>query len=492
VWNASSGGRARALKPASGWLLEPRGYILLAACRASEYAYEYPFDGNESNGALTYWLLDALKQLGPGLTYKHVHDSILAKIHTQFEQQTPQLQGEGNRVVFGTEHIVPLYAVNVNQVDSENHRLLLNTGQAAGVTSGAQFAIYPPGTSDFTAVEKRLALAEVVEPGAVQSWAEIKSMLRTDSIVQGAQAILLDPGSIRLRRTVRLVRPEDGSEATDFAPALEAVEDAFKRTTGSFVRLAEDGEPADFQVAVEVAAGKGRYVVWDSAGVAIPNLHIPIGSDSKDAPARVVSRLVHLSRYRNVMELDNRDPMSPLARKLKVELLGKQASFDPILPLEPQPFDDPGGTPALTVGEWAIIRIRNESPHILNITVLDLQPDWGITQIYPGGLGFYEPMDPGQELQLPLQASLADEYMRGTDVIKVFATIDATNFRWLELPPLDSPFRRSSTTLKGPTNPLEHLLSAIITEEPGTRNLIPAAYPSRGWVISQVELRVRR
>mgnify|MGYP001547264349 FL=1 len=84
------------MKPASGWLLEPQGYTLLAACRANESAYEYPFNGHEKIGVLTYWLLDTLRQAGPNTSYKMVHDRILAKVHGQFEQQTPMLQGAGH------------------------------------------------------------------------------------------------------------------------------------------------------------------------------------------------------------------------------------------------------------------------------------------------------------------------------------------------------------------------------------------------------------
>ena len=64
----------------SGWLPESNGYVLLAACRPSESAYEYPFEGTESNGALTYSLLSSLKDMPtryePGITYKQLHDRI--------------------------------------------------------------------------------------------------------------------------------------------------------------------------------------------------------------------------------------------------------------------------------------------------------------------------------------------------------------------------------------------------------------------------------
>ena len=119
----------RALKPGSGWLLEPRGYTLLAACRAQESAYEYPFDGVETRGALTYWLLDALTQLGPGLSYKVLHDRVLAKVHGQFGSQTPQLEGEGDRQVFGWDRVQSPQAVAIMSVDMAKSRVLLNAAK---------------------------------------------------------------------------------------------------------------------------------------------------------------------------------------------------------------------------------------------------------------------------------------------------------------------------------------------------------------------------
>jgi hypothetical protein len=178
---------------------------------------------------------------------------------------------------------------------------------------------------------------------------------------------------------------------------------------------------------------------------------------------------------------------------------GKQADYDPADPPEAQPFDATGGTPVLAPGEWLFVRIKNTLPkvpgapaatNVLNITALDLQPDWGISQVYPSGSGaLFEPLDPQAELLLPLQAVLPEGYEDITDIVKVFATVGTTSFRWLELPPLDQP----TTAKRGVrTDPLEQLLAAVIEDEPRTRNLNPAAYPSKEWVTAQVEVHVKK
>ncbi len=499
TWQELSAAGTRTVKPASGWLLEPKGYVLLAACRASESALEYAFDGKHRNGALTYWMLDALKQLGPGLSYKLLHDRVLANVHSQFERQTPQLQGEADRAVFGSERVQPQYAVPVVRVDEKKERVLLNAGQAQGLRKGAQFAVYPPGAIDYTQVDQRLVLVEIADLGAVDSWAKITTQLRPDPIEQGAQAVLLEPGTTRLQREVRLVRRSEGEVPPniDQHAALKAVVDALKESATGWVRLAEDEEPADFQVVVN--ADK-EYEIWDSAGEPLSNLRPALRIDDDTAPALVVRRLVHLTQYRNVRELRNHDTMSPLARKLEVELVGVQVDYDPADPPEPLPFDDEGHTPTLKVDQWTFLRVRNKMPpgrkddpsRILNITVLDLQPDWGVQQVYPAGAGSFEPLDPGQEIVLPLRAGLPEDYQEGTDVLKVFATLGTTNFRWLELPALDQPPKASAATRGLPSSPLEELLAAVAAEEPTTRHLDPAAYPSKEWVTEHVEVRIER
>ena len=177
----------------------------MAACRPSESAYEYAFEGTERNGALTYWLLKSLEQMDKGLTYKLIHDRIVAKIHSQFPLQTPMLEGDADREIFGSEHVKPVYAVNVTEVDIANNRVMLNAGQAHGIRKGTRFAIYPSGLSDFSQVDKRLALVEIEERGSTNSWAKLIADLvdiTNNTIEQGAQAVLIDPVDIHLKRHV--------------------------------------------------------------------------------------------------------------------------------------------------------------------------------------------------------------------------------------------------------------------------------------------------
>jgi hypothetical protein len=296
TWQDLAEETTRSGKSNMSFLPGAKGYVMLAACRPSEYAYEYEFNGKERNGALTYWLLDSLKNCSPDLTYKVIYDRINAKVHSKFPSQTPMLFGEGNRLVFGSDSASLQYAVTVMQVDAAKNPVVLrlNAGQAQGLSEGAQLAIYPPGTTDFTQEEKQLAIAEITEIGATDAWAEIVKTIRALEIEQAAQAVLLS-APVEVVRKVRLVY----QQASQLPPgieqnaALQAIETAV--AGNGWVKLLSDNEAADFQVAINTA---GEYEICDPSETPIANLRPPLKVGDRNAAIDVVKRLVHLTKYK--------------------------------------------------------------------------------------------------------------------------------------------------------------------------------------------------
>ncbi len=504
----------RNVTAASGWLPEPRGYVLLAACRDNESAYEYAFDGKERNGALTYWLLDSLQKLGSDCSCKVLHDRILAKVNSQFERQTPMLLGVGDRLIFSGQSTNSQSAVIVKKVDVASNRLLLQTGEAQGLRKGAEFAIYQLGTTDFTQTQERVALAKVVEVRAEESWAEITKILRPEksgnnlrlyippskagnstqqtlsegTIEDGASAIMLSP-SVKLVRKVRLLPPIENPQlpkGIDSIEALAAVKAVKEKVEGNgWVEFLSTDDKSDEPVTYQVSINtEGEYEILDAGGEPI-RLRSPLKVGEPNAAASVVNRLVHLSKYQATLQLDNNDPISSLAGKLKVDICLAGENRGELMPL-----NAPGNVPTFDVDEYALLRIRNQSTQVLNITVLAIQPDWSISQLHPEGASAFEPLDPGMEKLVRIHTSLPEGYNEGADILKVFATVGATNFRWLELPALDKP--RKGTQVFRANNPLEELLAAVASEQPPNRNVSAAAYPSDKWTTEQVKLLVKQ
>jgi hypothetical protein len=135
----------------------------------------------------------------------------------------------------------------------------------------------------------------------------------------------------------------------------------------------------------------------------------------------------------------------------------------------------------------------NDPTRILNITVLDVQSDWGITQVYPWGAGLLEPVAPEETMPLEFEAFLPDHYTESIDTLKVFATQATMNFLWLELPARDQPDMRTRPTRAAIVDPLEQILAAVTGEETASRAIRLTGPPQdKGWGVTQVELRVQR
>lgn len=487
AWRSLTREGTRNASVGAGWLPQPEGYVLMAACSASESAIEYAFNGTNKNGVLTYWLMDVFKQLGPHLTWKLVHDRVLAKVHSQFPSQTPQLQGDISRVVFGVENIPPQYAVNVLKVEDKS--LKLNTGQAFGIATGAEFAIYPAGTFDFAQTEKRLAMAKVDKLGATESWAKVTEVLSREEIEQGAQAVLVD--AFKMRRNVRLLDEEDHL-TPKHKEAFKALLESINIKGRGFLEVADLNRAVQYQVGISKDGGK--FEILDPKGEPFANLRPALDAEAGNAE-RVVERLVHLSKYHTVQQLHNYDSLSPLAGKVRIEIFKAPADYQPGDRPDPQPFGDPGNIPVVNDGDVLFIYIKNESSQVLNIAVLDLQPDWGIFQFFPAEeIGDTSPLDSGKELFLPASFYLPGNLTEGTDVLKVFATVGLANFRWLELPILDEPSRSASlrTLRSTPRNQLEQLMAELSAETITTRNARPSIEASDEWIVTEVSVTVRK
>jgi len=244
---------------------------------------------------------------------------------------------------------------------------------------------------------------------------------------------------------------------------------------------------------VSINAKGDEYEIRDSGDQLFKNINPPAKIADPDAPAKVVKRLVHLAKYKATSEIDNQDTDSPLSGKLAVEWLGTSDTFDTGDPIPKKEkltqFADPN-KPTVKVGEYVFLSIRNDSKQTLNVAALNLDAEWAIEQILPANESFIT-LEPGREKIIPLSPSVDGKDDSVENMVKVFGTLDAANYRVLELPSLDEPlqFDRGAKT-RSVLNPLAVLLEAIDQEQPQTRKLTVAASPSTEWTTKQVILTI--
>ncbi|MFM7427752.1 MAG: caspase family protein [Elainella sp.] len=497
-------------------LPQARDYVLLAACRPNEYAYEYAVNGGtQRNGALTYWMVDTLTSVattGQPLTYKLLHDRVNAQIQSKFAQQMPMIMGESNRLVFGTSTWSTPFTVAVINVVSDS-QIKLNAGQAQGLSKGTRFSIYPLNTTDFTDKQKQVAVVELTQVNASESVARVLKpeeggivVQSTVAIERGAPAVMIS-APVSLIQRVRLTEKVAGDQEGDLpdslvgqqASALAAVRQALG--SNGWVVEVEEGESALYQVALD---RDGYYEICLN-GRPIPNLRPLLTITDATAARRVVDRLVHLAKFQAVQSLDNSS--SKLAQAIEVELVTEDGGA----------FADPLN-PTVQNGEIVCLRLTNKGSHPLKVAVLDLEPTWAVSQIPLAGLEspFFN-LDAGatQETLLSLTIPEDQAYQQTKETLKVFAVQKGlADFRWLTLPSLDEPLQTRSAELEGTLadimrsgatrsleepeeiNPLNDLLKMIGADLDKVPNVTRAATvvvdPKQEWVTKEIQITVER
>ncbi|MBD3883952.1 caspase family protein [Phormidium tenue FACHB-886] len=491
-------------------LPQAKDYVLLAACRSNEFAYEYPVNGSDRHGALTYWMVDTLTSSatkGQPLTYKLLHDRINAQIQSKFPQQLPMILGESSRLVFGSEIWSTPYTVQVIKVQPE---ITLNAGMAQGLSKGTQFSIYPLSTTDFTDKTKQVAIVEVTSVAGGGSSARVLQpeeggIAINGTIESGAPAVMVSAPVDLVQRVRLVVDKEPGNAENQLPPNLvsrqkEALENVRQALAGNgWVLEMKQGEVDRYQLAV---GRSGEYEICTQS--VIENLRPALSIDDPNAATTVVQRLVHLAKYQAVQSLDN--PGSKLAQALEVELLTA----------DEKPFAEPGN-PTITTGDIVCLRVKNKGNQPLKVAVLDLEPTWAISQIPLDGLEsafFNLPRGAVQDVKLSLVLPEDGQYQEAKETIKVFAVQNGlADFRWLTLPALDEqPESRGNSLnqqlegLKGEItrggepediNPLNNLLAAIGADLeqpplPTTRAARVVTNPKDEWVTQQIQIVVKQ
>ena len=460
-------------------------FALLAACRPQEKAMEDAFDGHQSSGAMTHWLMDTLNgQGGQELSYREIHQRLLGRIHCRFPSQTPVLEGDVDRRFLGLERLPTLNGVTVLRAQGSEGEdgLLLATGSLHAVGHRARFTIYRAGVrGDVDLEEGRRALVELTDLGPGESSARIVETFSPEPIETGDRAVLEDPGETPLRRVVRLF-PESAADCASDAQKerLQEIRQRLARE-GGFLTLEVGGEGAE---GFEVHLGlKGSLSLHAPGGEPLPDTPSPA------TPEQAVQWLTHLAKFRNVQSLRNTSYRSPLRGKIQVEARCVPRGWNGEDPTTLPRLGEPGST-ALRQGDELYLRIRNTSGLTLNIGVLDLQPGWSIELVHPPpGGGLSEALDPGATTEVWQDIYLPRPFERPVDLFKIVASTEPLDLLCLRLPALGESHGNFRGQAKGPVGSLQSLMDAMAIEAPTLRHG-RSSIARDSWTVAEVEVRV--
>lgn len=458
----------------ASWIPETSGYTLIAACRSNENAYENSFGETNSrrNGVLTYWLLRSLENLTQNISYSMLHYRILAQVKDQYEKQTPILQGEGERKLFELDELSALKSINVLKINQSNSEITIAAGQVHGIGLSTQLFIFPNNCTDLHNENNKLATIEITELEPTKAVGKIIDLSTKQAITPGDQAIIISPSPIQMRKKVKIIcRPSSCDKHKKSIHKLEK-----KIMDSHWLDLVNDKE--SYLVSID---NEGYYKIHDASGEEInfnvKNIHI----DQTDAEKIIKERLEQTFKFNTIKKLNNTSDHS-LKNRLVIELETPNNSNIT------RKLED---TIDINDGDKITLKIKNKSPYPINITIINLQSDWGISQTWPMDSDSFITLEPEDDENFPMEMYLPEKYIEGIETLKIFATKEPTNFHWLAMSPLDCPASEKHSKRNKPTTPLEKLIYLINTSENRKRSFSITPPLDSTWATKQIDFFIK-
>ncbi|KAL2157886.1 hypothetical protein VTH06DRAFT_4939 [Thermothelomyces fergusii] len=401
------------------WMTACDGVEVLAACRADQYANEVT-EPNEPQGLMSKCLGEVIAKYGArlaGLSCRNLQNLVAKRVADYVKENAGELSaqdvvfgGRGTRAFFGTDEVEepPVVVTAVEATAGGGIRVRLSAGTAHGVREGDVFALYPPAhefhtTVDYNAFVARCDVKRVddFECQANLSFGEEKreedgaDEAGAETVVQtGCRAVNLRKfffDKVMKPRAFRLVG-EDGA----WDPSFEALGRRIERQA-QLVNCVGQGSQGGAEPFFDVRVlPSGDFLIGFT-----PNPETGERATVEAGSVRELQAyLAHLTVFYNIFDLavpvDGGSSSWAAKTGVSVEVLGYlPAESDP----PPPSLVDPSGKPPpylallkpvpaegpveIAEGDIVAIRVTNRSRNAVNVEVLDLEPSWKATRIYP-------------------------------------------------------------------------------------------------------------
>ena len=431
---ARSGGRGDDGSPPA-YVPYGRSYTLIAACRRNEAAREYVPESEPAveRGVLTHFLLEELRRAPAEATWRDVMEKVEVAIVARFRGQHPQLVGSPDRVLFGLDERRPMRYVRVLRHQERRRRMVLDAGFIHGVACGSGWTVYPPGTRH---EDEALPLGElrVLSVRATTAEAELLGEKLAD-VPSGARAVLTSPGDEAAQLRLELTADT----------GLEKWAGRLASAVKSHPLLALCDSPAGAYARVYLLSSRTEVAAENPVpflGTFTEPHYAVVGTDGDLLmPARpiadsgtiytLVRNLARQARWLHALDL--RNPQGSLAGAVDFGVLRQRGgSWRPVTS-DDAVFED---------RERFAVEVRHRHSRPLHVYVLSFSADGEISLVYPTQ-GVWEPIAPDRTVRYGIEAGDAvrlvlpghglrpesDGQVEASEVLKLFATTEATDFR---------------------------------------------------------------
>jgi hypothetical protein len=388
-------------------------YVLLAASRSDQVAFEYPAD-NDEHGALTYFLAQVLRKPSGKMTYQDVMDRVSSLVEYQYPNQNPQIAGtKGSDVLFGDQSIVSPPYIKASPAGAG--QVKLKGGLATGLTEGSVFDIYSPSSHKFEPPELPVASATLGPPAAFESFGRIRP---EQKIEDGSKAVERRHRYGAIYTRIMYHGLENSKDLQSIKTAFESQESpplVKVVSTGVYdIRLAEESD----------VSGAQRVHIRGASG---EDIRDPIPVDSPTLVSTMVNRINRLAQWFSTMSLRNDSSAANFSLALTPDRANKGSSSGTF---------GPGRSPSFVVGDKFSLTITNNGRKKMFVYLLDMTENGSIKCFYP------DEDDPDVNKALPAGQSKTisdldlriDEEGRSSvlDIIKLVATTKQIPIAYLQ------------------------------------------------------------
>ena len=420
--------------------LQNENYVMIAACGTTEVATEVPVRG-KLRGALTYNLAKVLRRIETGTSWQDIFNMVVNGVHRKTKDQTPQLHGNGQRSIFGSEDLATEPFILVSEGGSKE--VTLAGGAIHGLAPGSVFNVYPPATTRDQKPISRIKLTQV------DDFSSVGRIEKGGPVPAGARASA-EWHPYQTERPTLYFKDQTASKILQKA----------RRAIHAEKLVACVDREGDARMVLSRDAEKRAFVLKNPAGD-LQEVSVP-----EDDLAGLMAAITTWVKWFNVLAIESSGQTTPSI----------DFTIETFAGSEGQKREPSVGPAVFFVGEQVVMKASNRSHGDLFFTVLALSPNGEIAELYPDGEG-QQPFTAGITKEVAtFDVSLPPLVTAEKTIVKVFATLVSIDLGFLSQPGV---MRRGVT---GGAHPIESMLS------PGSRS--GGGNPAR-WTVMHVEAEVR-
>jgi hypothetical protein len=451
--------------------------VHIAACAPTQLAQEVDVEGSGPHGALTYYLVDRLREAQPGTSYRRIADDVAVRVSTACPPQTVWAEGALSRELFGARFQpgpVGYRARAETVATTAGHRydVRVEAGRIQGLRVGSVLSLH--------AGDEIVGRAEVSQASGASSIARWLEPLPAEA----------PKGALR---AIEETRPA-GEDPLALHVDDPKVASALARSER--VRLVADGAQADYAL---VAGKSGKLTLLGPGGVRLWIEKETLSLEDDSLAARLEVEFREELRYRALVGL--------AAEKGSLRVAGRFASPEPAeieryrtpryrrcTDASPRVDSRDGAAPVGQVFRalgttapdeelsLAMLVVENRDSRPIHVAVLSVSEDRQRNPIWPQEGEKDRVLRPGESVRVPVNVVLnsgwdADRPMR--DRYLVLATLQPADF---------TPLARERVTRGDAKTPGMPAILALALERPQTRGVPRASTDRAGYGLDVVDL----